>query len=220
MSILGQLIKLLIPFVKDAVPLDEAEIRQFAEENNVSLRDDHVDFLMKLGRAENGRLAIFHRYGGDFDFENLEDTYLENHPDLMLPSESTYFGTNFVGDSFCIDCSSGKIYLYSAGKRCGLVHGTIEGFLLECLLPVYNHQVFCSIISKKNLSKEDINEFRLVNEKNKLADATRYVLEYENIDDEGIFAEHFFIDGHLISMYPTVGSLITMSGGILNELKL
>jgi hypothetical protein len=219
-DILNKIVNLLMPYVKDAVPLDKAEIRQFAQGNGLLLREDHLQFLMRFGRVNNERLDIFHRYGGDFDYDNLVDDIRDIYPNIDTPSGSTYFGTNFVGESFCIDYNTGKIYLYSANVRYGVVHESIDGFLLECLLPAYNDQAFFKLVSKKYLSKECLNEFRKTKEKNVLIEATRYVLEGECIDNKKIFAEHFLTDGRLVSLYPTVGSLITMSGGILDELKL
>ncbi|NHZ67045.1 SMI1/KNR4 family protein [Massilia genomosp. 1] len=219
MNISNELINLLMPYIKDAAPLDEVEIRKFAAENNIILREDHKNFLMKIGRPRNGRLYIFHRYGGDFDFENLVDDFLEVYPDVDTPSGSTYFGTNFVGDSFCIDDDTGKIYLYSTGEKYGVVHETIEGFLLECLITAYRREAFSTVISKDSVGREYINEFRLINNKYRLSESTRYSLEYGNINNLEIFSEYFFVDKQLIVIHPVVDSLIVMSGGILNELR-
>lgn len=218
MSVLKKLVELLAPYVSDIIPVAESEILKFATEKNILLRKDHLHFLMKFGAEPGGRPGIFKWYGGDFDFEYLKRETSEEDLEMELPVGSAFFGSSFAGDSFCIDHKSGGIFLYDEGRRYGKVHEGIDGFLLRCLLSVYNEEAFSSKQVQRELKPEFIGEFRLMNEKGKIDGATSFELEYKNIDCPGIISEYYLVGQKLMALYPPTSSLVTLAGGILERL--
>ena len=219
MSMLSELVNLLTPYVKDAAPVAKLEIRQFAKEQNLLLRDDHLQFLMNFASELGGRLDIFKSYGGDFDFGMLKRVYLDKRFPVELPSGCTYFGSSFVGNSFCIDYESGKIFANDEGQRYGLLHEGIDGFLLRCLVSAYNEEAFSNKVVRQDLELKDINEFQLINEKNKIDGATAFEGRYQNIDTPKTLVEYYFVDRQLIYLFLPTRSMVMLSGGVLENLK-
>ncbi|MTW14563.1 hypothetical protein GM658_28510 [Pseudoduganella eburnea] len=217
MSILNNLVKLLALGVKDAKAVSERDIRNFANEMNLHLREDHLEFLMNFGCETGSRLEIFKRYGGDFGFETFERVYRERRFEMEAPLGTTFFGTSFLGDSFCVDGKSGQIFVYDEGQRYGIVHEQIDGFLLECLLYV-DREAFSDELIKRDLDPEFIEEFRLNNIREKLNGATRFELEYVNVDNPEVVSEYYMLGSKLIALYPSTRSLVTFSGGVLDQL--
>ncbi|NHZ93957.1 hypothetical protein F2P45_33930 [Massilia sp. CCM 8733] len=219
MSNLNGLVKLLMAYVKDARPVAQADIEKFAAERSIDFREDHVQFFTRFGCEPGGRPEIFRQYGGDFDFANVKRVYLENHPQMETPPGAVYFGSSFIGDSYCIDCKSGKIYLYDEGDRYGVVHESIDGFLLKCLVSVYVEEAFDEELSQQDMGEEFIAEFRLKNKDSKINEATWFGRDYKNIENPPVFAEYYFIDHKLVALYPTTTSLLTLSGGVLSNVQ-
>lgn len=217
MHVLKTLVDALSVYVKDAIAVPEADIRQFAQDANVHLRDDHVRFLMKFGCAPGGRLNIFLRYGGDFGFETVSRVCTEQHPDMEPPQDATYFGSDFVGSSFAIDHHTGHILTYDPGIRYGMVHGSIDGFLLSCLLPVHGHEAFPNKLVRRDLGKAFIRDFMEMHAQNRMVEATRFELDYELADTPARMAEYYVIDRQLIALHPEADSMVIYSGGILNK---
>lgn len=171
---LKKLVKFLALHVRDTVPVDESEIRKFAEERSILIRDDHLHFLMHFGSVQGGRASIFGWYEGDFDFDAFSRVYLEDYPDMVLPAGNTYFGSDFVGHSLCVDNSTGGIFLYDEGDRFGLVHESIDGFLLRCMVSVYGEVAFRSKTVDLHVEKEIFDEIRLNNLSKKIAGSTDF----------------------------------------------
>ncbi|MFB9242590.1 SMI1/KNR4 family protein [Massilia antarctica] len=219
MKMLSELVSLLSAYVDDTIPVAESEIRQFAEDQNIALREDHLQFLMRFGCAPDERPNIFTWYEGDFDFDLLKSVYLDDDPDMALPPGTTFFGSNFVGDSLCIDITSGKIHAYDQGERFGPVHETIDGFLLRCLVSVYDEKAFSGKTVMRDLEPAEINAFRLNNARQKIMAATCYQLAYQATGTPLILAEYYFIEQQLIALYPPSNSLVTLNGGVLDKLK-
>ncbi|BBB63864.1 hypothetical protein UNDKW_5591 [Undibacterium sp. KW1] len=213
MTILNRLINFLTPYVKDNVLVAESEIRQFVKEHNIFLRDDHLHFLMNFASESNGRIKIFKNYGGDFEFKQFARVYLENHPDMALPDGYTYFGSDFIGESFCIEHMSGKIFTYDMGERYGIVHESIAGFLLNCLLMKDYEQAFDKV-TVQDLDSESFAEFRLENENTKIDEATRFVGQRDQILAD---TEYYLLNGKLTKLFLPGRIMTTMSGGILDE---
>ena len=218
MSTLNKLVNLLSAYVEDAAPLAESDIRQFADEHEIFLRDDHVQFLMRFGAAKDGRLEIFRWYEADFDFELLKSVYLDDHPDMELPLGTSYFGSNFVGDSFCLDLGSGKIFVYEEGIKYGKVHESIDGFLFRCLVSVYGDKAFAGKVVERDMAPESVNEFRLNSARQRMDEASCFMVQYEETDSPTVLAEYYFIDRQVIALYPTSNSRVTFSGGVLDKL--
>lgn len=212
MSILNNLVNLLTPFVKDAIPVAESEIRQFAQEHHIFLREDHLRLLMRFSSNHKGRVEIFRSYGGDFDFEQFARVYAENHPDMALPDGYTYFGSSFVGESYCIEHVSGKIYTYDIGERYGMVHESIAGFLLSCFLTDDNSNAFASRTVRQELDVTTFTKFRLANAHAKISEATRFSEGGTELRPE---SEFYLIKGQLIRLFLPGRSIVTLSGGVL-----
>jgi hypothetical protein len=70
-------VNLLSAYAKDTVVLSEVAIRDFCLRQNIPLRDDHLQFLMRFACQPSGRPEIFRHYGGDFDFETFKSVYSE-----------------------------------------------------------------------------------------------------------------------------------------------
>lgn len=132
MSLLNSLVAVLSSNVDDAVAIESDEILRFAQSHNLSLRLDHLHFLMKFGSPPGKRLSIFKNYGGDFNFEMFCSVYNDSPPEVVAPEGHIYFGSDFVGTSFCIEQSSGKIFVCDEEELFGKVHESIDGFLLNC----------------------------------------------------------------------------------------
>lgn len=218
MSPLSKLVNLLSPFVEGAAPVAESDIRQFAQEHDIVLREDHVQFLMRFGGAAQGRLAIFCWYEGDFDFELLKSVYLDDDPDMALPRGTSYFGSSFVGDSFCLDLGSGAIFLYDDATKCGKVHESIDGFLFRCLVSVYGDKAFAGKVVERDLAPEVVAQFRLDNAQQKMDEASCFMVQYAQSVSPTILAEYYVIDRHVVALYPTSNSRVTFSGGVLDRL--
>lgn len=219
MNMLSELVDLLAVYVKDTIPVPESEIRQLAKDQGISFRDDHLQFLMRYGCDHGNRPHIFKWYGGDFDFFSLKGLYLDKRFEVELPIGANYFGSDFVGETFCIDHESGGIFVFDEDERYGLVHETLNGFLLRCLVSVYDEVAFRNIEVSLKSGREKIDEFRSANEDRKIDGATGFMIEYKEIDAPTVIAEYYFVDQQLIAVYPTTGSMVTMSGGILENLK-
>lgn len=215
-NVLNRLVNLLTLYVKDSIPVAESEIRQFVQQHNIFLRDDHLHFLMKFGYEKpKGRVQIFKNYGGDFDFEQFARVYVESHPDMTVPDGFTYFGSSFVGEAYCIEHQSGKIYTYDIGERDGLVHESIDGFLLSCFLIKDYEQAFASTTVRQDLDLEFFTKFRLTNENDKINEATRFI---EGGAEMRVYSEYYLINGQLINLFVPGRSMKTLSGGILDKL--
>lgn len=204
--------------VTDAVPIGEAEIRGFAQENNILVRYDHMGFLIKFGGKSDKRAEIFKEYGGDFDFENLKWVYEDEEIEMEPPPGTVFFGSNFAGHALCVAADTGKIYLYHSAKRYGIVHASIDGFLLGCMLSLYHKDAFADVVVRRDMTSEHIDAFRLANADKKLIQATGFDLEFENIDNPKVREEYYLIGRNLVAIYPGSGSLATMSGGVLDRL--
>ncbi|MFP5392524.1 MAG: hypothetical protein ACLGI6_13430 [Gammaproteobacteria bacterium] len=218
MELLSELVNLLSAYVDDTIPVPEAEIRQFAQQQNIPLRSDHLQLLMRFGCPLGARPSMFAQYGGDFDFDLLKSVYLDNFEDTVPPPGTTFFGSNFVGDTYCIDATSGKIFVYDGGERFGQVHEAIDGFLLTCLLSAYDKKAFANKIATPDLAPEQIESFRLGNEKHKLSDATYYQSTYDLTATPKTVAEYYFLDRQLIVLYPSTYGMVTLRGGVVDQL--
>jgi hypothetical protein len=216
-NILKNLVNLLTLYVEDAKPVAESEILKFAQEHDIFLRDDHLLFLMKFGCEPGGRLEIFKNYEGDFDFETFRKIYLENSPDMELPEGCTYFGSSFMDGAYCIDNESGKIYAFDEGQLFGLVHESINGFLINCLLIDGYEKAFSNTEVRQSLALEVITEFRSINENGKINEATHYG---EERNRPIIISEFYLIDKKLIKLFLPAGTMVTLSGGILDQLSI
>jgi len=215
--ILKALVELLHSYVEDAVSRSEHDVRNFEKEQGIFLREDHERFLIKYGAEPGRRLDIFKWYGGDYGFDVLRGVYLEKSLDMEPPLGATFFGVSFVGESFCIDQETGQIFLYDEGQRFGLVHEGIDGFLLRCMLSIYNEQAFSSKSVERDVSLQFIDEFRLKNKGNKIVGATSYELTYANIDCPEVVSEYYLADGKVFALYPPTRSLVTLGGGVLEH---
>jgi hypothetical protein len=123
-----------------------------------------------------------------------------------------------VGDTLCIDLDSGGIYLYESAVKYNMVHESIDGFLLRCLVSLYCRDAFANVSVKRDASAEYSNDFKLKNAQKKLIGATCFEFEYEAVEHVEIRAEYYFIDSQLLAVYPGSGSFVTMSGGVLDGL--
>ena len=208
-TLLGNIVAMLAEYIEDAKPVAEADICRFVGERNIFLREDHLLFLMKFGGKVDGRLRMFHRYGGDFDFDFFKSAYVENFSDMRVPDGNTYFGTTYASGSLCVDCSSGKIYVYDEGDRYGLVHESIDGFALSCLVPIYAEKAFSNKKAELNVDLEFFNEFRVKNKKNKIVGANFFEIEYVDIDKPEAFAEYYWIGQKLVVLYIATQSIVT-----------
>ena len=215
---LRRLVELLLPYANDVRFVDEAKIGKFAEAQNILLRDEHLHFLMRFGSEENGRPSIFEWWEGDFDFDLFSRVYLEKYPDMEVPAGNTFFGCDFVGHSFCVDNSSGGIFLYDEGERFGLVHEGINGFLLRCIASVYGTEAFAGKTVNIGVEKEIFEEFKSKNHREKIAGATSYDFEYVNLAQPAIVYEYYMVERNLISLCHPTRTMITLSGGILGEI--
>lgn len=218
MKLLSELVEFLASQVSDIRPVAESDIRTFADEHNLVLRKDHLQFLMRFGREPGRRPEIFRSYGGDFDFETFKRVCLENCLEMEVPNGTTFFGSGFLGDSFCIDQETGQIFVYDEGYRYGLVHERIEGFLLKCLLSVWDGKVFANRLVKLDLESDFIAEFRLKNVSSRLDGASSYEVSYDNIDQPQVFSEYYLIGRQLVALYPPTNSIATFGGGVLERL--
>ncbi|MFB9240537.1 hypothetical protein IV454_25225 [Massilia antarctica] len=218
MSILEKLVKSLSVYAKDAVSVSESDIRKFVAENNILLREDHFEFLMRFGCRPGERLAIFSQYGGDFDFETLKWVYADKEVEMEPPPSATFFGSTFASDNLCIEFSLGKVFLYNSKIKYNMVHGSIDGFLLRCLVSTYYKDAFSNVVIERDLSPDHINQFRLKNADKKITEATCFEFEYDDVENQKIRAEYYFFDGCLIADYPGSGSLLKLSGGILSNI--
>lgn len=216
MNTLNKLVNLLTPYVKDKTPVAESKIWQFVHEKNIFLREDHLNFLMEFGcEVQNGRVQIFKNYGGDFDFEQFARVYTQNHPDMALPNGYTYFGSTFVGEAYCIEHESGKIFTYDSGERYDLVHESIAGFLLNCFLIKDYESAFANTTARQDLDLEFFTKFRSTNENGKINEATRFEDSSGQIN---VDSEFYSIDRQLIKLFLPRRAMVTMSGGILDQL--
>lgn len=214
MSVLNRLINLLVSKLDGISPADILQIQNFSRDHKIFLRDDHLQFLVKFGRQSGERLQIFKNYGGDFDFDMLQHIYIQGDHEFELPEGFTFFGVTFNGESFCINDESGKIYAYEEGEIYGLVHESINGFLLNCLLSDSCGKFFSSTKNSKDLNVNFINEFRLVNEKNRIHEATLFEGRPENL----IVSEYYIIGEKLIFLFLDAQTMTTFSGGVMNKL--
>lgn len=210
---LHRIVNVLAPYVDMARPVDELEIRNFARELNIPLRQDHLRFMMRFGYEPGRRLNVFDRYGGDFGFDIFKRIYLENAWDMKPPEACVYFGSDFIGTSFCID-ESGAIHEYETGEKYGLVYTSIDSFLLDCLLTVYEDTAFAQKVVDRDVCEQSIERFRSSNAHCKLTESRRY---REQNNKPKVDAEYYFRDGQLIVLYPT--GIVTLSGGILDKLN-
>jgi hypothetical protein len=174
---------------------------------------------MKFGGKIDNRPRIFQWYGGDFDFYCFKRVCVENYPDMRTPGGNVFFGKTFAGDALCVDCESGKIYAYDEGDRYGLVHESIDGFVLRCLVSVYDDESFSSKVVTLDIELDWLNQFRVGNEKKKIVAANAFSVEYANIDSPVAIAEYYWVDNKLIALYPTTQSMVTYSGGILENIN-
>ncbi|MFP5392523.1 MAG: SMI1/KNR4 family protein [Gammaproteobacteria bacterium] len=214
---MSDLVNVLSAYADDTSPVAESVIRQFANEQNITLREDHVRFLARFG-GKSKRPAIFARYGGDFNFDLLRSVYLDDYDDMAPPLGTTFFGSDFVGNCFCVDTASGKIFVYDDATRFGLVHESIDGFLLRCLVSTYSEKAFANKVSERDVAPEELEAFRLKNAKHKLSEGTFFKLAYDVTATPQILAEYYFVDHQLIALYPTSNSLLTLKGGVLDKL--
>ncbi|MFB9240536.1 hypothetical protein IV454_25215 [Massilia antarctica] len=214
---INKLVDLMARHVDDADPVAEFEIQNFGREHKIPLREDHLHFLMRYGSNSGARLKIFKNYGGDFDFASFKRVYIEDYPEMEVPDGYAYFGTSFMDLSFCIHYESGKIYSYEEGELYGIVHESINGFLMSCLLGDSDSfdKFFSGVLVERDLDIDDVNDFRLKSDKEKLSELTRYAGESEN----SIISEYYFSDGKLIYLYLPMRILRTLSGGILDTLS-
>ncbi|CUI03123.1 hypothetical protein [Massilia antarctica] len=97
MTILNKLINLLSVYVNDTASVSEEIVRNFAVEQNIPLRDDHLRFLMRFGSQSNRRAEIFRQYGGDFDFETFKWVYLEKEIEMEPPPGTAFSGPVLQG---------------------------------------------------------------------------------------------------------------------------
>ncbi|MCE3602568.1 SMI1/KNR4 family protein [Massilia sp. P8910] len=214
---INKLVDLMAYHVDDAVPVAEVEIQNFARQHKIPLREDHLHFLMRYGSNSGARLKIFKNYGGDFDFASFKRVYIEDYPEMKVPDEYAYFGSSFMDLSFCIHYESGKIYSYEEGEIYGVVHESINGFLMSCLLgdPDSFGKFFSSVLVDRDLNIDDVNNFKLKYEKEKLNELTRYTGESEN----STISEYYFSEGKLIYLYLPTKIMRRLGGGILNALS-
>ena len=189
---INKLVDLMARHVDDAAAVAEFEIQNFVQEHNIPLREDHLRFLMRYGSNSGARLKIFKNYGGDFDFVSFKRVYIENYPEMKVPDGYAYFGSSFMDLSFCIHFESGKIYSYEEEEIYGIVHESINGFLVSCLLGDSDsfEKFFSSVLVERDLDIDYVNNFRLRFEKEKLNELTRYAGESEN----SIISEYYFAD--------------------------
>lgn len=218
MNILNDLVNRLTPYVKDVVPISELEIRQFSIEHGVYFRDDHLQFLMRFGTVPGERPSIFKWYGGDFHFHALKAEYLDTQFDMELPTGTTYFGADFVGTTFCIVHDTGEIFAYDEGEKYGLVHETLDGFLLRCMVSVYIDEAFANKVTRLDLDPVLIDEFRQTHAKNRIVGSTAYAIEYMPEGLPPIIAEYYLTDQAMVLVYPTTNSMVELRGGILENI--
>lgn len=209
---------MLAPFVKGAEKNDALVISKFVESHNIYLRKDHLQFLIDFGYDQTVGLQMFIKYGGDFDFELFKDVYLDDCFDLRLPSACTYFGSSVVGVSYCIDNKSGKIHVFDEGEKCSLVHESINAFLLHCFLLDGKENGGFAESHSCDYDLEFVGKFRLDNKENKINGSTHFSELYENVKNPKVIDEYYLIDDKLVRLFLPSGTIITFSGGILDQL--
>lgn len=215
-SVLRQIVEVLSRHVEDVAPVSESDIRLFVQDRNIPIHEDHVRFLMNFGGEVDDGLRIFEWYGGDFSFDSFKRVYIQNHPDMRTPEGNVFFGGTIVGDTLCVDCKSGKVYAYDEGDGYGLVHESIDGFILRCLVSVYYEKLFSSGDVALDVEPSRLNKFRAENAINRIVEADAFRITYVNIDKPVAIAEYYWADNKLIAVYPTTNSMVTYSGGVLD----
>jgi hypothetical protein len=213
---LNKLVDLISRHVEDVAPIDRAEIQDFMQGNSIPLREDHLRFLMRHGSSSGARLKIFKNYGGDFDFVSVKRVYVENYPEMEVPKGYTYFGSSFMDLSYCVHYESGKIYSYEEGEIYGLVHESIDGFLLSCLLGDSGsfENFFSNVLVERDLDINYFNDFLLQHQAKKLYGATRFAGDLNN----STVSEYYFFDDALMYLFFPTRIIRRLSGGVLNEL--
>jgi len=217
-SILSDLVSLLSLYVEDAMPVPEAEVQQFTSVQNILLRDDHKQFLMRFFSGPNRRLHLFKSYKGDFEFWMFKSVYLDEKFSMVLPPGCAYFGSSFVGTTLCVEYESGSIFEYDEDEKYGMVHECIDGFLMRGLLLAYDEVAFSSKVVIQWLEQAEIDAFEAKNEQNKIARATTFSGRAKTVDNPKRLVEYYLVDGKLIYLFFPMRTMVELSGGVLTRL--
>lgn len=211
LDVLSDLVSFLSKYVTDARCIPKSDILLFAKEQGIALRDDHLHFLEKFGCNPEQHLKMFTKYRGYYDFDSLKRITLEKFPEMEVPSGTAYFGSDMIGSSFCIEYETGCVYEYEESEKFGLMHESINGFLLSRMLSVYDDLAFSKKLVRRYLDTEFIPAFRINNISFKLAGATSFAGNYDIATVPEVVEEFYFIDEKLIALFPRANSLIEYS---------
>ena len=113
------LIQKMLAQIPNNKSVDTDVFDSFLESNNIKIREEHRNLLIKYGKSKKLLSSGF----SNLTFDNFREHYLDKnlpHED-RLPEGTAYVGIDLADEYICIDDYTGVIHLYYEGIK-GLVY--------------------------------------------------------------------------------------------------